>query len=202
MNRLRMFFSVLVCLLTFQLVNAQAEFGVRAGVLISNQDFKNGELDQNTDSKLGLDLALVTEFPLGPVVKFAPELHWLQKGSKIEDLGGGVGESAQTFNYLEIPLLLKLEFGEEPGFFIFGGPSFGYLFNASDKDGDGNTNDIDLEDFNRTELGAHLGAGIAVGPVNIDFRYLLGISNIANFELDDDFEVRNTGFGAGVGIMF
>ena len=202
MNRLRLLFALLVCTLAFQFANAQAEFGFRAGVNIAKQTFKNGDLDVDPGSKFGLDLALLTEFPLGPVVKIAPEFHWMQKGAKIDDLGGGLGESARTFNYLEVPVLLKLEIGEPSSFFIFGGPSFGYLFTATDKDGDGNDNDIDLKDFNRTEIGAHIGAGIALGPVNVDVRYMAGFTNIANFDLDDDFEVRNSGFGAGVGIMF
>jgi hypothetical protein len=201
MNRLRILFALLVCIMTFQFVNAQASIGLRAGVLISKQTFKNGNLDVNPESKFGLDLALITEFPLNPTVAIAPEFHWLQKGNKIEDLGGGIEESAQTFNYLEIPVLLKLTFGEEPGIFVFGGPSFGYLFTATDKDGDGNNNDIDLEDFNRTEIGAHVGAGLELGPVLIDVRYIAGFTNIANFEADD-LEIRNSGFGAGIGFKF
>lgn len=201
MNRLRILFALLISIMALQFVNAQASIGLRAGVLISKQTFENGNLDVNPESKFGLDLALITEFPLNPTVAIMPEFHWLQKGSKIEDLGGGIEESAQTFNYLEIPVLLKLTFGEEPGIFVFGGPSFGYLFTATDKDGDGNNNDIDLEDFNRTEIGAHIGAGLELGPVLIDVRYIAGFTNIANFEADD-LEIRNSGFGAGVGFKF
>jgi hypothetical protein len=36
MNRLKVLFFPLVCLLTFQFVNAQAQIGFRAGVLISS----------------------------------------------------------------------------------------------------------------------------------------------------------------------
>jgi len=61
----------------FTMVQAQAQtkFGIRAGVLISNQEFKQGGLDIRPKSKFGADVALVTDFPMG-AISFAPELHW------------------------------------------------------------------------------------------------------------------------------
>lgn len=182
-------------------LQAQGKIGFRAGVNISKQQFKEGSLDVNPKSKFGLDLALISEFGLGPVVAISPEIHWMQKGAKIDDIGGSLGESARTFNYLEIPVLFKLNFDNEgSGFFLFAGPSFGYLFTATDKDGDGNTSDIDLHDFNRIELGGHIGGGIGIGPVKIDVRYIAGFSNIANY--DGDLEIHNSGYGAGIAFMF
>ena len=201
MLNLKSILVLFICSFLYFGSQAQAKLGFRAGVNISKQQFKQGNLDEDPGSKFGLDLALISEFELSPMVALTPELHWMQKGSKIDDLGGGLGSSARTFNYLEIPVLFKLTFGEEPGIFVFGGPSLGYLFSATDKDGDGNSNDIDLEDYKRTDVGAHLGAGINAGPVNIDIRYMAGFSNIANFEVDD-VEVRNSGFGAGISFMF
>ena len=180
----------------------RSRVGIRAGVIISKQQFDQGDLDVNTDSKFGLDLALIAEFPVGENFAISPEFHWMQKGSKIEDLNGSFPESTSTLNYLEIPVLAKFTFGDEAAFNVFVGPSLGYLFSATDKDGDGNTNDIDLEDFNRTELGAHLGAGIRLGPVVLDVRYILGFSNIANIDEDDDLEIHNRSYGAGLTIMF
>ena len=106
-----------------------------------------------------------------------------------------------TLNYLELPLLIKANFGETAKFFVMGGPSIGYLLSGRSVDDNGNEDDIDFDEWNRLELGAHLGAGIGVGPLVIDVRYLLGISNLAN-DLPDDAEIRNTGFGAGVSLLF
>ena len=180
----------------------RSRVGIRAGVVISKQQFDQGDLDVNPDSKFGLDLALIAEFPLGENFAISPEFHWMQKGSKIEDINGSFPESTSTLNYLEIPVLAKFTFGDEAAFNVFFGPSLGYLFSGTDKDGDGNTNDIDLDDFNRTELGAHLGAGIRLGPVVLDVRYILGFSNIANIDEDDDLEIHNRSYGAGLSIMF
>ena len=183
----------------------KSSVGIRVGVNISKQQFDQGDLDVNTDAKLGLDLALVMDFPVAEGFAISPEIHWMQKGTKIEDLNGNVGESIRTFNYLEIPVLAKFIFGNvdsDAGFFLLVGPSLGYLFSATDKDGDGNTNDIDLNDYKRTDVGDHLGAGIKLGVVNIDARYVLGFSNIAHIENDDELKVHNRGYGLGISLMF
>ncbi|HZV69925.1 MAG TPA: porin family protein [Saprospiraceae bacterium] len=169
---------------------ADARVGIRGGVLFSNQDFKNGSLDQNTKAKLGLDLALVADFPIGEIVAISPEFHWLQKGAKIKDLTGTIAEITRTLNYLEVPVMLKLRFGTDVGFELFAGPSFGYLLDGDD--------DINLNDYKKIEIGLHAGGGVSIGPLVIDLRYLYGISNIS----DNEIEIRNNGLGAGVSLMF
>jgi len=204
MRRLKSMVLVAACLCVSYFSQAQSKIGIRGGVLISKQQYDQGNLDVNPESKFGADIALVADIGLGTdsVVFISPEFHWLQKGAKIEDIDGTFEEATRTFNYFELPILLKFKFGGDAGLFVFGGPSIGYLFSATDKDGDGNTDDIDLDDYKRTELGAHIGGGIMLGPVNIDVRYILGFSNIADLEDDDDLTIKNSGFGAGVSIMF
>ena len=204
MRRLKSMVLVAACLCVSYFCQAQSKIGIRRGVLISKQQYDQGNLDVNPESKFGADIALVADIGLGTdsVVFISPEFHWLQKGAKIEDIDGTFEEATRTFNYFELPILLKFKFGGDAGLFVFGGPSIGYLFSATDKDGDGNTDDIDLDDYKRTELGAHIGGGIMLGPVNIDVRYILGFSNIADLEDDDDLTIKNSGFGAGVSIMF
>jgi len=199
--KLKMISLLALCFLTFTIAKAQPKFGVRVGVNISNQEFKQGNLTVEPKSKFGLDLGLVSEFPLGEVVSFAPELHWLQKGYKVEDfeIDGNLFDFTSTLNYLELPLLVKFNFGETAKFFVMGGPSFGYLLSEKTVDGDGNDYEF-LDEITRIELGAHLGAGLAVGPVVIDVRYLIGITNLAKDI--PDAEVHNTGFGGGVSLMF
>lgn len=191
---------IAVCFLTVSVSNAQVKFGFRAGVNISNQEAKYGDLTIEPKSKFGLDLAVVSDIPLGDVVSFGPELHWLQKGFKIEDLeiNGLTINGTSTLNYLELPLLVKFNFGETTKFFMMAGPSLGYLISEKTVDSDGN--EIVLPDHTNIEFGAHLGAGVGIGPVVIDLRYILGISNLAKNE--PDAEIHNTSFGGGISLMF
>lgn len=184
---------------SIQLMNAQSSIGIRAGVMSSKQDIQDNSFIDEAGSKLGADVAFVADFPIG-ILSISPEFHWLQKGGKIEDLQGSVGEVSRTFNYLEIPLLLKLNFGKDVGFFLLAGPSVGYLLNGTDKDMDGNTNDIDLDFYKRVEYGAHAGAGLSFGPIRVDVRYIFGLNDI--FDDTQDIEVTNSSVGAGVSLMF
>lgn len=178
---------------------AQSKVGIRAGVISSKQEVQNGDITENYESKLGADIALVADFPIG-LISISPEFHWLQKGSKVEDLTGTFGEKSRTFNYFELPLLLKLNLGKPIGFFLLAGPSVGYLLNGTDKDMDGQTNDIDLDFYNRAEFGAHVGGGISLGPINIDVRYIFGLTDI--FDDSNDILITNSSLGAGVTLLF
>lgn len=180
-------------------IHGQSSVGIRAGVMSSKQEVQNGDITEDYASKLGADIAFVADFRMG-LISISPEFHWLQKGGKVEDLNGTVGEVSRTFNYLEIPVLAKLNFGKKAGFFLFAGPSFGYLLNGTDKDMDGQTNDIDLDFYKRTEFGAHVGGGIGLGPVKVDVRYIFGLTDI--FDSSQDIQITNSSLGAGVSFMF
>jgi hypothetical protein len=190
---------MLLILMTGYQSHAQSKVGIRGGVISSKQEVQDGDVTENYESKLGADIAFVADFPIG-LISISPEFHWLQKGSKIKDLSGTVGEVSRTFNYLEIPLLVKLNFGKSVGFFLLAGPSVGYLLNGTDKDMDGQTNDIDLDFYKRAEFGAHVGGGIGLGPIKIDLRYIFGLTDI--FDDASDIEITNSSLGAGVTIMF
>ena len=199
MHRILPGILMLLILMTGYNSQAQAKVGIRAGVMSSKQEVQNGDITEDYESKLGADIAFVADFPIG-IVSISPEFHWLQKGGKIEDLSGTLGEVSRTFNYLEIPLLVKLNLGKPVGFFLLAGPSVGYLLNGTDKDMDGQTNDIDLDFYTRAEFGAHVGGGIKLGPINIDVRYIFGLTDI--FDDSSDIQVTNSSLGAGVSFMF
>ena len=198
--RITILFSFLfIIILSTHSANAQATIGLRAGVVSARQDVQNGNIEADYASKLGADIALIADFPIG-IFSISPEFHWMQKGSKLEDLNGSVGELSRTFNYLEIPLLFKLTFGQKTNFFLFGGPSAGYLLNGTDKDMDGNTNDIDLDFYKRAEFGLHAGGGIGLGPLRFDIRYIYGLTDI--FDDNTEVQITNSSIGAGVTILF
>lgn len=173
--------------------NSKARFGIRGGVIIAKQTFEDGNLDDNASSKFGADIAAILNIPIGNgFFMFQPELHWLQKGSQIEDISGG-DDITNTFNYLELPLLLRFNFGGEAKIFAIGGPSIGYLLNTND--------DLDRDDFNDTEWGVHLGVGIGFGALEVDVRYLAGLSDISAAD-GDLSDVKNSAFGAGLTLKF
>jgi hypothetical protein len=178
--------------------NAQGRFGIRGGVTISKQSFDQGGLDEDPESKFGGDLAILANLPIGEgFFMIQPELHWLQKGYKISDATNG-GDITSTLNYLELPVLLRLNFGETVKLFAFAGPSVGYLLGGKYEN---DTVSEDVKDiYNDLDFSAHIGAGIGFGALEIDVRYMAGLSDIADSPTISG--VKNSSFGAGVTLKF
>ena len=178
--------------------NAQGRFGIRGGVIISKQSFDNGNLDEDPESKFGADIGIMVDLPIGDgLFVIQPELHWLQKGYKISDAAMG-GDFTSTLNYLELPLLLRINFGETLKLFAFGGPSVGYLLGGKYE------NDLFSEDvkdiYDDLDVGVHVGAGIGFGALEIDIRYMAGLIDISDSA--DLTDVKNSGIGAGLTLKF
>ena len=176
--------------------NSEGRFGIRAGGIISKQKFEDGMLDEDPESKFGLDVAILYTLPIGDgFFNLQPELHWMQKGSTIADLNQGE-DVTTTMNYLELPLLVRLNFGGSLKLFAFGGPSVGYLLGVDSDD-----DIVKSEDFEDIEFGLHLGAGIGFGSFEVDIRYLAGLSDVADSD-GNLGEVKNSAFGAGLTFKF
>ena len=175
--------------------NSKGRFGIRGGVTIARQTFEDGNLDEDAKSKFGADAAVIFNLPIGDgFFMIQPELHWLQKGSVISDINGD--DVSNTFNYLELPILLRLNFGGSLKLFALAGPSVGYLLGG--KSGD---NDIDKDFYEDIEWSGNLGLGVGLGAFEVDVRYMAGFSDIADSN-GNLGEIKNSAFGAGVTLKF
>ena len=126
-----------------------------------------------------------------------PELHWMQKGSKINDVMSN--EITATLNYLELPVLLRYNFGGSAKIFALGGVGIGYLLGGTLK---GGTAQEEVKDvYDDLDYSGILGLGIGLGAIEIDVRYHAGLSDIAKSGGSLD-KVTNSSFGAGVSLMF
>jgi hypothetical protein len=113
-------------------------------------------------------------------------------------------------HYLDIPAFLQLSLGSgrvKP--YIFGGPVFGYLARARERDttvdyengAAGLTHDFDdaaTDDFKSTELSIAGGAGVRFGRVFVEALYMHGLSNI-DPDGDGADAVKNRGFELRLG---
>jgi Outer membrane protein beta-barrel domain len=175
--------------------NSQGRFGIRAGVTVSKQTYEGGNLSEDPKSKFGADFAAIFNIPIGDgFLMLQPELHWMQKGSVIEDINGD--DITNTLNYLELPLLLRLNFGGSAKIFALGGPSIGYFLG-----GKSGGEDIEKSLYEDTEWGVHVGVGVGMGAIEIDLRYMAGLSDISAANGNAD-EIKNSAFGAGVTLKF
>lgn len=128
-----------------------------------------------------------------------PELLFAMKGWKIEV----EDETFKTkLNYIEIPLLLRLNIPTEGSMTpaIFAGPSIGFLMSAKAED-----EDI-KELLKSTDFGLVFGAGLNhelsedKGFITYEVRYSLGLATVFDLEeVDEQPDVKNMGISIMVG---
>ena len=130
-------------------------------------------------------------------------------------------EGSRTLSYIELPVLAKVKIPMEgnvkPSIFI--GPFLGINVSATYKNdweftykvydendelvestSDSGSDDGDLEDVASTEFGLIFGAGTNIGPVVIDARYNLGLTDI--WDENEDDAVKNSVISILLGYSF
>ena len=182
--------------------SVQAQIAVKAGVNFSNMLFEEDEQsveDLARDGAVKFVGGLSFILPLGDAVAIQPELLFVQKGA--ENTATILGQEITTdltYNYLDIPLLLRLSLGdthgEGLGIYVNGGAYVGYAFNGKITTSSPNFPDTetdvtfgDEDDQRRIDYGFALGGGLTLGNLFFDLRYTHGTNNI----LDDDANNSN-----------
>jgi hypothetical protein len=141
------------------------------------------------DYKAGLNLGAFISIPAGPMLAIQPEAFFSQKGAK-------TGTTKISYNYLEVPLLLKLS-PSLPGDFVrpifFAGPSAGILLSAK-------AGDFDLKDeMKNADFGLVIGGGVEFGKLSLDARYNLGLSSIDKAVENVKSDVKNRAITVMIG---
>lgn len=221
-KRISLLFAVLM--ITLQL-SAQVRWGVKGGYQRSSVYLTEGLSELTPDFRVidAMSLGVVAELPLAPQISFQPELNYTTKGFAIrEDIGLElfdvplpVGVKAESrFRYLDMPLLVRLNFGEGPlQAYALAGPGVGFAF-----DGKLETKasalvdiqlfqtDINLDDINyqRFEVSGVIGGGFSydtsVGKFFVDARYQHGFTGLYDFPVVEE-RIRNKGFGLSAGVI-
>jgi Outer membrane protein beta-barrel domain len=177
--------------------NAKTRFGIRGGGIVSKSDYESNATE-DPEFKLGADLAILCSIPIGGgFFNLQPELHWMQKGFKTQDATTGA-EYTSTLEYIELPLLARVNFGGSIRLFAFAGPSAGFLIGGTWEDENGEQDATDV--LEGTEFSGHIGLGAGIGTFEVDIRYMAGLSDISASESLGD--VKNSSFGIGLTLKF
>ena len=163
---------ILIAGASFATANAQVQFGVKAGANLSNI---TGNDQSGNSALIGLNAGVFAKVPISGAFSFAPEVLYSGKGAKNTQAGV---EYTLRENYLDVPLLFKWQ--HVSGFNVVTGPQVGFLLSANIK-AQGQSEDV-KSSFKSTEFAWDFGVGYEIPkcPVGIEFRYNLGLSNIAD----------------------
>ncbi|WP_337171685.1 porin family protein [Gemmatimonas aurantiaca] len=235
----RSFVSIAVATLAMAAPSAaqsSVQFGTLAGpALTSITDLdKSADIGANmlkSKGRLGLQGGLFAMIPVKGALSLQPEVHYSQKGGKLEttvDLGEAqsTGDLAIGFRlaYVEIPVLVRLDLGSRGSWhpFITVGPAFSLRASCSvslEAAGAGSiSTDCDegelgeeagaaasSDPFAKTDIGGIAGVGLTGSllgrSVFAQLRYNQGFSSIAK-ESVDNVSPRNRGFSVVFGLGF
>jgi hypothetical protein len=172
-----------------QIAAADVRFGIKAGANVANVNGDFGTALENWQSTLGFCGGIFLELNLGRVLTIQPEVLYTMKGA---DTGTG----KLTFDYLEIPILLKLRIPTgslHP--FVFAGPAFGFTLRAL-------IDGVKISDMPSADYSGVLGAGLQLGrSIHIDARYTMGLQKLAIPDLET-IDLKNGVLSATIGLAF
>lgn len=181
MKPIILLFLVIGFTLTGLAQGSNVEFGIKGGVNFAR--FKL-QPSHNTDSRVGFHVGMLTHIHLSDRFALQPELMYSSQGADYDN------DRQDKFNYVNIPVLVQLMFGE--GFRLQTGPQVGFLASAKFENEDAEA-DID-DNFKRGDFSWSFGAGyLGRSGIGVDARYNLGISNISKTNPDVENRVWQVG---------
>ena len=211
---------------------AQIHFGGRIGLNMPSLSTQPKLVDSSYTGvsdfspKLALNIAAIGYFEIGPYFAIQPEILYNRKGLKSridimrQDTIRVLGNWNYSFDYIEIPLLLKFSIkNDDFDPFLELGGYYGWMFNATCTEEatyggkDILDNEFSLsknpELFNTTEMGIKIGIGATVqitqGKLFFSVRYSQGFKNALNNtqDIDDKYNTTyNRVFQITIGYLF
>jgi Outer membrane protein beta-barrel domain len=185
---------------------ATAQVGIKAGVNFATmaeegEDVSRGDIENK--SIAGAVVGLTFDLNVSDIITIQPELMFSQSGgSNTYNVLGTVTKSQYKINYLELPVLAKVQFGNANqdglGFHIAAGPWIGYALSGNYNSKTTFNEDVlfeidrdytfdDEDDTKRLNYGLIGAAGLSFGHLVFDLRYNYGLNNL----LDDDADNTN-----------
>lgn len=200
--------ALLVGLLVVQAAQAQAAFGVKAGVNISNPSISIDNADIETSGVTNLQLGLFLDLPVGAAFSIQPEFNYIARGYQNDDAVVVVNVfnfEKRNLGYLDLGALAKLRFGQQDGgvgFYLGAGPFVSYAISGQEER-DGNDDDLDFDEteLKRTDVRVAGALGLTFGSdfrFFIDGRYVAGLGDASD---NDGIEIRNNDIGITAGVM-
>ncbi|MEO6219651.1 MAG: porin family protein [Ginsengibacter sp.] len=219
-KQILLIFSILSSVFTF--AQTTPAFGVRAGVSYAGVrgdavdnlnkllDFTGGAIKPSNTT--GFFAGAYASLPLSGNISVEPALYYSQKGYELNgalnlkgvDFLGANAKAKLQLQYIDLPVLLKLNFG---GLQLFAGPQFSYLTRADLRTTAGllginllnKTTDATAQ-FNQWDVAVTGGIGYQLtNGVNFIASYDYGLSKM---DANQNVKSYNNALKVGIGISF
>ena len=181
--------AVVALLALPQSAAAGVRFGLKGGANIANVNGNWDETLGDWKSTVGFCGGIFIELNFGKILTIQPEVLYTMKGAD-------TGDGKLKFDYIEIPVLLKLRIPTgsiHP--FIFAGPAFGFSLKAL-------INGVEISDMPAADYSAVIGGGLQLGrSIHVDVRYTMGLQKLAIPDLGT-IDLKNGVLSATIGLAF
>ena len=209
-------FLIALSILGFAQAHAQ-KFGFKGGY---NYSSLNGEVAKDNTLKglNGFYVGALMELPIGDVLALQPEIIYSRQGAAWEYeydalfLGKGVLKSDLRLDYLNIPVMAKVNLGP---LFLQGGVQFGFLVNNPEISvsalGNRITKELDKDAYAAFDFGVSAGLGINLSEhFFVEARYTHSLTNafdpnnnsLKNLQIGNKNNFKNAVLALGLGVKF
>lgn len=160
-------------------------FGIRAGVHAGTQ-WGRAIIYNPSGTLIGFHGAIFADIPLSEDISLCPEISYVQKGFKLDSI-------EFKSNYIDIPLLLKINMGDQ-GLYTIIGPYITYQPTANPLA----LNEKSLSWGGTFGLGYHIGEHLLI---EARYNFNASIYQLAN-DSSNPYGFRNTTLGLSLGYLF
>jgi hypothetical protein len=183
---------------------------------LSSADVFNGTA--TLTNRYGFQAGAFLNYVMKDRLSLQPELHYIQKGTvlDIDNLGDASGSLTLSLGYIEVPLLVRMDFGKRDAWrpFITVGPTVAYRAGCEAELKSGGAKlalecesledeGVTFDPFEKTDLGISAGVGVAgkLGglPMLTQLRYGRGFTTIVKNPQDNQ-SPKNSVFSLVLGI--
>ncbi|MDQ6611781.1 MAG: PorT family protein [Gemmatimonadota bacterium] len=217
--------SLMASVSSAQTAMARPSFGILLGTNIATVSDADKGFDNtngvpvNKKQRIGLNVGVFARIPLAGMVSLQPEVHYAQNGVTLEATGGEVGKLDLHIDYVEVPVLLRLDIptGSSIHPILLAGASAAYRVKCQLSGGaSGATASFDCESnpgssstsvdpFKKSDFSVVGGAGLALTSmgrsISLQARYTLGLQTIAT-DTADGIKPKNRALSILLGIGF
>ncbi len=175
-------------------VDIGAFAGLNSSKLKLSRDLQPGE---SLESRLGFVGGGFVAVDLGALFAIQAEAAWTQKGA---DLVAGGSTAAIKLNYIEIPVLLRLQLPLPISPFVYAGPAISFKtrckveISGTELDCDDQLVNLGIKS---TDVSGVLGAGVKFGNIIVSLQYDRSFSNIR--DSSSTTELKNETWSGRVG---
>lgn len=163
-------------------LKAQTKYGFKLGYNLGSVSSNDPEIKEDGKTLSGIGFGAFAEFSVGKNFTIQPQLNYNRKGLAVAY--DGHSDKFQ-FNVLDIPV--NALYRSNGGFFIGGGPNFGFNLSGGLRAHDDPSENFDFEfgknpgQIKRMDLGLNLLTGYEFkNGLFVSANYLAGLTNLSN----------------------